>query len=108
MSYGKGNTTVEKYFAMEFPYLLQREQRERGMKCGEFAEHLGISVESLEDYRNRGALPRSDTLIKIISKCSIEFMADILATAGLSDKYSIINTPARQENSQPEIENGGK
>jgi transcriptional regulator with XRE-family HTH domain len=92
MSYGNGNTTVEKYFAQEFPYLLMREQRNRGTKCAEFAAYLGISLESLENYRNGISVPRADTLIKIISKCSVEFLADVIAIAGLHDKYSIVSS----------------
>ena len=84
MSYGNEKTTVEKYFSLEFPYLLSREQRELGMKCGDFAEFLGISVESLENYRNNSVLPRSDTLFKIISKLRIEFVQDLLLTAGIT------------------------
>lgn len=107
MSYGNGNTTVEKYFAMEFPYLLAREQRERGLKCGEFASYLGISVESLEDYRNDGAIPRSDTLWKIISKCSPEFIADLLLTAGIQAQYSITSNQNKPSSDTPTVEKVG-
>ena len=108
MSYGKENTTVEKYFAEEFPFLIAREQRQHNAKSIDFAAYLGISVESLEDYRHGRSLPRADTLIKIINKCSIEFMADVIATAGLHDKYSIISNSNEPERQQPPIARGGR
>lgn len=105
MSYGKQKTTVEEDFKYWFERHLKREQRQMNLTDGAFAEHLGISAESLYDYYNKGTIPASTTLIKIISKCSIEFLADIIATAGLHDKYSIISTEAYNKLLAPKVEN---
>ncbi len=97
MSYGKRNEAVEQYFAHEFPYLLAKDKRRLGLNNTEFAEYLAISLESLENYLNGASVPRSDTLIKILSKCSIEFLADIFATTGLHDKYAIVSRASERE-----------
>ena len=103
MSYGKEKTTVEEYYKDSFPRLLNREQRKLGFTNGRYAEHLGISVESLEDYYNKGTLPGSATLIKIMSKLTVDFLADIIAAAGLHDRYSIISNDTMAENKQLKV-----
>lgn len=97
MSHEKAKPTVEEYFAEEFPYLLMREMRYMDMKRERFAEYLGVSVEQLDQYRSGKGIPRSDTLIKIMSKLRVEFLADIFATVGIHDKYSIISNTNKLE-----------
>ena len=97
MSYDKQSTAVEQYFSSEFSYLIMREMRTLKMQRQEFADHVNISVETLDNWRNGTSVPRSDTLMKLFSKLSNEFVVDVIATAGIYDRLSIASTLAKRE-----------
>lgn len=108
MSYEKQSTAVEQFFSSEFPYLIMKEMRRMAMQRQEFAEYLGQSVETLDNWRNGVSIPRSDTLMKLFSKLSAEFAIDIIATAGMSNRLSITSHINRPESGVSIVANRSK